>query len=159
MLPTYLAPQPLDPTPILTHIDDKEKELCRLQVGFGKRLRNSPYCLAEQTRSSCSSKTGRKKARVDWASLGVEGEGEEVDNGERDSQEGEDDEVEEAEDYDEENDDNDYELNYFDNGEEDNDDDLGDGGAGGGDQGDGELRQKTREQWLIFEIRGVRLIG
>ncbi|KAG8941359.1 hypothetical protein FRC03_004632, partial [Tulasnella sp. 419] len=81
-----------------------------------------------------SSKFSRKKAKLDWSKLGLEGDGVADNGSDKGSQEGDEENAEEAvEDYDEENDeDNDYENNYFDNGEEDNEDDLGDGGGGEG---------------------------
>jgi len=83
-------------------------------------------------------KLKRRKSKVDWSTLGTEGEGEAGEDDDKASgQDNDDENVEEAEDYDEENEDNDYELNYFDNGEEDNDD-LGDGGMGGDDDGGGD---------------------
>jgi len=85
------------------------------------------------------SRPKKKKLKVDWSALGVEGAGDGTGENNDEEEEGEggvgDEEGAIEEDYDEENEDNDYELNYFDNGEEDNDD-LGDGGGDG--EGGGE---------------------
>ncbi|KAI0035813.1 DNA-directed RNA polymerase III, subunit Rpc31 [Vararia minispora EC-137] len=43
---------PLESTPALTEYSANEKRICALQNGFAERLRRSPYCVVEPTKSA-----------------------------------------------------------------------------------------------------------